>query len=140
MTNEEQFFKAVGRTSLVAGPLFLLLLLLLEYQASMPDPLVIRSSDVTEIMGTIPVVIPLTVLVGACLAFPTCLILGGILFHLANLAPLVRPAVLWIAVGGGAAFALSWGLFDATNGSGAMAFTATAMACAALVRSHFHWD
>jgi hypothetical protein len=140
MSNEEQFLKAVGRASLMAGPLFLALMLLFQYQISAPEPLPIGMGDIPAIIGSTILLVPLTMLVGACLAFPVCLVAGGILFHLANWLPLARPAALWIGVGAGAALAISIGLFNSFDDSGSLAFIVTAMACAALIRSRFHWD
>ena len=140
MSNEEQFLNAVGRASLCAGPLFFALMLLIQYQQLAPQTHSIAWHDLPPIIGASLIVIPLTVAVGACVAFPVCLVMAGILFHLANWLPLARPAALWIGAGAGAAVGIAYALFDGFGDAETVAFTGTAMACAALVRSRFHWD
>lgn len=140
MSNDEQFLKAIGRASLIAGPLFLALTLLIQFQLTATEPLSISWRDVPTMIGSGLLLIPLSMLVGACLAFPVCLVMGGILFHLANWLPLMRPAALWLGVGAAAGFAITYGLLDSYGDAGSLAFIATATACAGLVRSRFRWD
>lgn len=140
MSNEEQFLQAVGRASIMAGPLFTALFALLQYQASAPEAFAIAWRDLPRLAGSTLLLVPLTMMVGACLAFPVCLILGGVLLFFANRLPLARPMVLWMAIGGGAALGISHSLFSTTLDAGALAFMGTAMACAALVRSRFHLE
>jgi hypothetical protein len=140
MSNEGLLFKAVRRASIPAGPLFLALLGMLEFQADLPEPLVIADAGFVEFLAVMLIIIPVTVIVGTCLAFPVCLIMGGMLLLLANRFPLARPTALWIAIGAGAAIAINHELFGAVAESGALAFAGTAAACGALVRSCFHWD
>ena len=140
MPSEDPLFKAAAKASLLAGPLFLVLLLMLQYQASAPAPLAFGSEELIGAVAGFAALLMLSSLVGAMLAFPTCLIMGGFLLFVANRVPLARPLVLWVVVGAGTALAITQLLFNSTGSVWALAFAGTAMACAGLVRLRFHWD
>ena len=140
MPNEERLLGAVGQASLVAGPLFVALMLLLGYQEMAGQTLPLHAADLVEMLVPAILLLMVSAFVGACLAFPVCLVMGGTMLLLANRLPLARPTVLWIAVGGGSALASTYLMFDTIDEVGALAFAGTAMGCAVLVRSSFHWD
>ena len=140
MSNDDQFLGAIGRATIMAGPLFLGLYLMLAYQDSAPTPLTVQSGDLIVFVPAAIGLVLLSIVVGAVLAFPVCLVAGGMMFFLADHVPLARPTALWLIAGGGLALATSHALFDSIDDVGTLAFAGTAAACAALIRSRFHWD
>jgi len=128
---------SAARASLAAGPAFTLQLMLFAYVQSAPTTF--SNSDLGAFIY-LPWVLIASCVVGTLGAFPTCLIAGGILWHVAERSVLARPLVVWIATGAGLAILiiqqLAWTGFEAA----AYALVGTAMACAALVRNFVDWD
>jgi hypothetical protein len=140
METNHDLARAAGRAAIVAGPLFLSLLLLFELQRSAPAAV---DAPFADPIGTMLVVLTLAAVsevVGAILALPTCAAVGSGLCFLARRLPLARPLIVWIAAAAGLAVLLVHFVFGGLRSSAGYAFIGTAMACAAIVQSRLRWE
>lgn len=135
MDDRPSLLKACGMASLVAGPLFVTLFALFSSQEQAAAVMQFKFGSLAAFLFLLPV----STAFGAIIAFPTCVLVGGALAALAARLPLLRATALWLLVAGGTGLALTIAMgFD--FGGGSIAFSLTAIACAAIVRSRLHWD
>lgn len=135
MDDTRNLVKASGGAALVAGPIFLILMVLLSYQDQAGA---VMQFDVAVIPGSLLMLL-FSILFGAFLAFPTCLLVGGALGTIGAALPLLRSASLWLLVAGGIGFGIITA-FGLDLGAETLAFIITAIACAGIVRARLHWD
>lgn len=131
--------EAAARASMVAGPLFLVLLMLFGYVDSAPDSYPVTFRDLPSIPIFLFGLVPLAVIVGALMAFPTCAILGRALWLVGSRVPLARPLVVWVAVAVAAALIILH-FISSDPGAAGLAFIGTAVGCSAVVRSRLGWN
>ena len=136
MPSGQELAGAAGRASLFAGPIFLALLTLLSFGEGAGRTIEVNLLQLLPAL----LLIPLSVLVGVVVAFPTCLIAGSFLALVANVLPMVRSTALWLMIAAGIALAIVDALAGFSPGSASFAFILTAVACAAIVRTRLHWD
>ena len=136
MPSGENVAGAAGRAAVAAGPIFLVLVSLLGISELAAQPIELSMLQVFPILA----ILFLSVLVGAIVAFPLCLVAGLLLAAIGGVLPLARAMAFWLMV----AAAMAVAIFDATVGftpsAASLAFTLTAVACAAMVLTRLHWD
>ncbi len=135
MDDTRNLVKASASSALVAGPTFLTLVALFTYQ---DDAGAVVQFDVAAIPGSLLLLL-FSILFGAFLAFPTCLLVGGVLGTIGAALPLLRSTALWLLVAGGIGFGII-AAFGLDLGAETLAFIFTAIACAGIVRARLHWD
>lgn len=135
MDDTRNLVTASASAAIVAGPVFLTFITLLSYQDQAGA---VMHIDVAAIPGSILLLL-FSVLIGALLAFPTCLLVGGALGTIGAALPLLRSTALWLVVAGGIGFAILTG-FGLDLGAETLAFIFTAIACAGIVRARLDWD
>lgn len=135
MNESRNLPKASASAAIIAGPVFLILLTLLSFQE--------QAGSVTQVsVAAIPgafLILMLSVLFGAILAFPICLLVGGALTILSSALPLFRSVAFWLLAAGGIGFGII-AAFGFDLEAGAIAFIVTAITCAAIVHTRLHWD
>ncbi len=132
--------KGVALASVVAGPLFVSLLVLFGYEDAAPASFPVGAGDLAQVTYGFAFVIPMSMIVGIVLAFPTCLIAGVVLRFIADRISIARSPVFWIGIGAGLAFGILERGFDGAGAVETYAFLGTAMACAGIVRSRLVWE
>lgn len=140
MPNHLTLFRAAARAAVVAGPLFLGLFLLFGYVAAAPASFPVTTHDILTVLAAALFVVPVSMVVGIVLAFPTCVIAGGSLWFVGSRLHIARSLVLWIGVGAVLALASIDLLFAQPSDDASYAFIGTASACAAIVRSALVWE
>ena len=140
MPNENSLAKAAALAAVIAGPLFLTLLALFDYEESAPCTFPLDWSEVLSGAPVLFFLLVVSVIIGAALALPTCLVAGGILRFLGDRVPITRPLIIWIGIGTGIALAVLEIGFGEVNSIASYAFIGTAMACAAIVRTRLVWE
>jgi hypothetical protein len=135
MDDTRNLLTASASAAIVAGPIFVILVALLSYQ---DDAGAVMHLDSAAIPGSLLLLL-FSILFGALLAFPTCLLVGGVLGTIGAALPLLRSAALWLLVAGGIGFGVITG-FGLDLGAETLAFIFTAIACAGIVRARLHWD
>lgn len=136
MPSGESVAGAAGRASIAAGPIFLVLVALMGISEFVSQPIELSILQIFPVLA----LLFLSVLVGAIVAFPLCLVAGLLLAAIGGVLPLARAMAFWLMV----AAAMAVAIFDVTLGfapnAASLAFTLTAVACAAMVRTRLHWD
>ncbi len=136
MPNIERLGSAAGHASVAAGPLFLVLAMLLGLAENAGQPMAVSPLQILPFLA----LLLLSVVVGTIVAFPLCLVAGVVVTAIADALPLARSMALWQMAAAAIAVAILHSTFGFSLGSLSLAFTLAAVACATIVRSHLHWD
>lgn len=135
MAETRNLTKASLRAGIIAGPLFLALATMLLFQDQAGEVIPVSASAIPHSL----LLLALSAMFGCILAFPACLLAGSILGILASGWPLLRSTPLWLLAGGGIGVAIV-SVFGLELTSLVIAFIATAIGCAAIVRASLYWE
>lgn len=119
----ENAVSSLAISSLFAGPIFLAAMTLAALYLELPRPVVIRGSD----LFLLPVLLPLSAIVGFVPAFVLNLIGGSVMTALSKVGGPARARGAWLAAGAATGGLLVL-LFQA-SGATAAALVATSAAC-----------